>query len=175
MTIDPTALAILSIFGGAALTAFAGLIGASINARREHSRWVREQRISVYERALGLLEEVRYRERDRVQHEDFRSTLTASAGQRGLGGEAREAFVRNGLRAVGGDRFSAEESLKWSRGIVARKIEIQASLSLLGSSTVNSRFDDAFGPLADKDHEAYTHALKSLEDAMRDALRIKNQ
>lgn len=38
MTIDPTVLAILSIFGGAALTALAGLIGAGINASRERNR-----------------------------------------------------------------------------------------------------------------------------------------
>lgn len=42
--IDPTLLALLSIFGGATLTVIAGFFGAWIQSRREHSKWLREQR-----------------------------------------------------------------------------------------------------------------------------------
>lgn len=46
--IDPTVLAILSIFGGALIAALAGLIGAWIQARREHRAWLREKRYEAF-------------------------------------------------------------------------------------------------------------------------------
>ncbi len=45
---DPVALAVLSAFGGAGLTAVAGFIGALLQSRREHDKWVREQRYNAY-------------------------------------------------------------------------------------------------------------------------------
>lgn len=48
VTLDPTLLAILSIFGGAALTVIAGFIGAGIQARREHRAWLREKRYEAF-------------------------------------------------------------------------------------------------------------------------------
>lgn len=42
--LDPTLLALLSIFGGAALTVAAGFVGAWIQGRREHTKWLRDQR-----------------------------------------------------------------------------------------------------------------------------------
>lgn len=46
--LDPTILALLSIFGGVLLTIIAGGIGALIQHRREHSKWLRDQRLRVY-------------------------------------------------------------------------------------------------------------------------------
>lgn len=48
VALDPTLLAILSIFGGAALTVIAGFFGAWIQSRREHSRWIRERRLEAF-------------------------------------------------------------------------------------------------------------------------------
>lgn len=50
---DPTLLAILSIFGGASLTAGAGFFGAWLQSRREHARWLREQRYEAYARLIA--------------------------------------------------------------------------------------------------------------------------
>lgn len=50
-----TALAVLSIFGGAALTVIAGFIGAYIQARREHKRWVLDHRYEAFVRAFALI------------------------------------------------------------------------------------------------------------------------
>jgi hypothetical protein len=50
---DSALLAVLSIFGGAALTAGAGFIGAWLQSRREHSRWLREQRYEAFSRFMG--------------------------------------------------------------------------------------------------------------------------
>ncbi|EAR24279.1 hypothetical protein A20C1_00290 [marine actinobacterium PHSC20C1] len=42
----PTLL--LTALGGAIVAALAGIVGASIQGRREHSKWVREQRFTAY-------------------------------------------------------------------------------------------------------------------------------
>lgn len=51
--IDPTVLALLSIFGGVALTIIAGAVGALIQHRREHSKWLRDHRLRVYTEHLA--------------------------------------------------------------------------------------------------------------------------
>ena len=51
--IDPTVLALLSIFGGVVLTITAGAIGALIQHRREHGKWLRDQRLRVYTEFLA--------------------------------------------------------------------------------------------------------------------------
>jgi hypothetical protein len=48
------ALALLSALGGVTVTALAGLVGALVQSRRDHARWLREKRYAVY---LGLLQE----------------------------------------------------------------------------------------------------------------------
>jgi len=58
VALDPTALALLSIFGGVAVTVVAGFIGAWIQGRREHSRWVRSQRYIAYIAILETLVEI---------------------------------------------------------------------------------------------------------------------
>lgn len=65
MTIDPTALSLLSIFGGAAITVGAGFLGAWIQGRREHKRWLRDQRFDLYSRAAGVLYELSQAPSDR--------------------------------------------------------------------------------------------------------------
>jgi hypothetical protein len=52
-TIDPTVLALLSIFGGVILTIIAGALGALIQHQREHSKWLRDQRLRVYTEFLA--------------------------------------------------------------------------------------------------------------------------
>jgi hypothetical protein len=52
MTIDP----LLSLLVGALGAALIGLLGAWIQSRREHSRWVREERITAYKELLGIAE-----------------------------------------------------------------------------------------------------------------------
>ena len=54
MTIDP----LLSLLVGALGAALIGLLGAWIQSRREHSRWVREQRLDAYRTLLQLVDRV---------------------------------------------------------------------------------------------------------------------
>ncbi|UPL12192.1 hypothetical protein [Microbacterium sufflavum] len=55
--LDPTVLALLSIFGGVLLTIIAGGIGALIQHRREHSKWLRDQRLRVYAEYIAATDE----------------------------------------------------------------------------------------------------------------------
>lgn len=55
MTIEGFLITLLSIFGGAVLTAVAGLFGAWKQSRREHDRWVRQERLRVYLPVVAFL------------------------------------------------------------------------------------------------------------------------
>ena len=173
MSLDPTVLAILSIFGGAALTALAGLVGAGINARREHGRWVRERRLLAYESAHKLVEDVRQWENDFRGVENFRRELDEKADKAGLSKEARAELVATGLNARNSDRFTPAASYAWTREIVARKTDTLASITLLGTQEVVERFDAVFGPIGNNDPQAYQRARRDMEQAMRRALKIK--
>lgn len=56
--LDPTVVVLLSIFGGALLTAVAGALGAFYQNRREHARWLRERRYEAYVQVLTLMDDV---------------------------------------------------------------------------------------------------------------------
>jgi hypothetical protein len=46
--VDPVLSLVIGAFGAALLSAVAGFVGSRINARREHERWKREQRLTAY-------------------------------------------------------------------------------------------------------------------------------
>jgi hypothetical protein len=48
MAIDPLLSLLVGAFGAAALTVGGGLAGAYIQSKREHARWIREQRLGAY-------------------------------------------------------------------------------------------------------------------------------
>lgn len=62
VAIDPTLLALLPITG-VVLTIFAGLVGAAIQGKREHAKWVRERRYETY----VVLSEYLYRNKTLVR------------------------------------------------------------------------------------------------------------
>jgi hypothetical protein len=51
--VDPVLSLVIGAFGAALIAAIAGFVGAAINRRREHERWVRERRFDAY---LALLQ-----------------------------------------------------------------------------------------------------------------------
>lgn len=59
---ESTTLTLLSVFGGASLTALAGLVGAWIQAHREHRRWVRERRYDAFVKAQAIIEDLAWLE-----------------------------------------------------------------------------------------------------------------
>ena len=60
MNVDP----LLSLLVGALGAALLGLLGATIQARREHARWVRERRHEAYDAFMRLAERVRNRDQE---------------------------------------------------------------------------------------------------------------
>lgn len=56
MTVDPIVSLLVGAFGATALTVGAGFFGAWLQARREHSRWIREQQFAVVVDSLRLVD-----------------------------------------------------------------------------------------------------------------------
>lgn len=54
VAIDPTVLALLTIFGSVTVTVLVGLIGAWLQSKREHARWLRERRYEAAVKAYAL-------------------------------------------------------------------------------------------------------------------------
>jgi hypothetical protein len=172
---DPTLLAVLSIFGGVAVTAGAGLFGAWIQSRREHRKWLRERRIHTYDRAHRLVEDMRYGDHDRDVADHYIKKIEDLANEAGIPPADREKFVDQAREAVGGDIHSPRGVYDWTRDIRARKVEIEASLALVGTPDVRRRLDKVIGTLNEKDTIAYQLELDGLEAAMRKALGIKHE
>lgn len=170
--LDPTLLAVLSIFGGAALTALAGFIGSSVQSNREQKHWVRGERLKVYQQVHQLVEEMRYNEQDRVSSERYLENAERLAKEQGMSDSARKELVKRLSEAFVTDRHSAKGMYVWSREILARKIEIQAALALVGTPRVTDCLERVFGALADKDNAGYRTSLENLEREMRKSLSI---
>ena len=108
MNVDP----LLSLLVGALGAALLGLLGASIQARREHARWVRERRHEAYNAFMRVA--------DRVRHRDQQANAAADASY-----YARIFEALGSIRLVGpdavidaakayGDAASAYERLELS-------------------------------------------------------------
>jgi len=79
---DSASIVLLSIFGGAALTALAGLFGAWLQGRREHKKWVRERRFEAFTAAESVFTQLTFM--------DVRLTRYSEAGDR----KSFDALVR---------------------------------------------------------------------------------
>lgn len=51
-------VAIFSVIGGALVAAVAGFVGAAIQHRREHRRWIRERRYEAFVKVRAVLDEL---------------------------------------------------------------------------------------------------------------------
>ncbi|WP_442576346.1 hypothetical protein ACSBPH_04175 [Microbacterium sp. F51-2R] len=170
-SLDPTLLALLSIFGGAALTIIAGFVGAWIQSRREHQKWLREQRYLAYldyikkkdkyDRAAGRIEHTEgvFEQASRGLPPGFASDDEILAAIQDLAevGEGPEE-VRARIRAQRAE-FEA---------LYADMYEAVAAFSLLGPQSVV----EAGRELTRADASDRSSKLNALETAMRDALAI---
>lgn len=154
--IDPTMLALLSIFGGAALTVGAGFLGAWIQSRREHEKWLREQRYEAFVRALVLIRDARSLARQ----------LTHLLGRVAEGSPEGEA--RNRLVA---DLTDVKKRAIESRD---RVNAAAAPISILGPSTVEQAMNAFVPSLASGDEAATQRAELTLVESMRTALSVKD-
>ena len=82
MIVDPLVSLLVGALGAATLTVTGGLVGAIVQHRREHTRWLREQRLSAYLDFLRLADRIttmpRLASEDGIKFLNDLQTATAS-------------------------------------------------------------------------------------------------
>lgn len=179
--IDPTLLAVLSIFGGVAVTAGAGLLGAWIQGRREHTRWLRERRLDAYLRFIPHVHELEawrgVHDRRALEIEamviekaalDERlATATVSDSRIAIVGEMTDLTRRmTEMEAV------QEKSTAQFQDIVDRAVDAASPAGLLGSSLVRSAAYATIDRQASADERI--RRIGHLQSLMRASLNIKD-
>lgn len=154
-TIDPTALALLSIFGGVAITVIGGFIGAWIQGRREHRKWLRDQRYEAFVRLLVLMRGI-------VSTGKSLNRLIEEVNEAAAKGEQPKAST---VAALNGLQKKVDETFE-------RFGEVAAPMRLLGSSNVDSTLDAHVPLLIDDDETKAQEAEKAIVAAMRKAVGI---
>lgn len=165
---DPTLLALLSIFGGAALTVAAGFVGAGIQARREHARWLRERRFDAY---TALSE---YLHRNKILTHDLHVKLQKTAALVERLESATEEDERVELRdeiqrLVAGD-VSFEANMKANADA---RFPAVAAVMILGPAYVRAAAQAAIN-VPVEDQQGRSRADDVLDAAMRRALGIRD-
>ena len=122
-----TADALLSVLVGALGASLLGLLGAWIQSRREHTRWVREQRFAAYNGLMKLAERVRSRDATDPVDTQYLATLFQALGTLRLVGPTA---VLEAARAFG-EAASTYENLPASDDaqMEARRAELVARIS----------------------------------------------
>lgn len=121
-----TADALLSVLVGALGASLLGLLGAWIQSRREHVRWVREQRFAAYNGLMKLAERVRTRDTtDASDDAEYFEQLFQALGTLRLVGPAE---VLEAARAFG-EAASTYERLDPSEDSETRRAELVARMS----------------------------------------------
>lgn len=145
--IDPTVLALLSGFGGVAVTVVAGFIGAWIQGRREHEKWMRELRYEAFVNVYGITDGVRT-----VRRELSRLETAADTEPESVALENVEALS---------DRLDGLKSAAASASL---------PFAILGPPSVDRALTQYLRAATEDDETA---AERQLQIAMRDALKIK--
>lgn len=98
--IDPLVALLVGAFGAAALTVGGGFLGAFLQHRREHERWIREQRFDAYRDFLSGAERMTTWVATSSTQEVLRDTQRAIAAVRLLGpDDVIEAAIEHGMAA----------------------------------------------------------------------------
>lgn len=110
VTVDP----LVSLLVGALGAALLGLLGAWIQSRREHARWIREQRLAAYLDYIRLIERMPYLTKVDEETLAFIDSLTASVATLRLVGpravfDAGVALSQAAIRDAG---FSSEPGIE---------------------------------------------------------------
>ncbi|WP_404472349.1 hypothetical protein [Microbacterium aerolatum] len=177
---DPTLLAVLSIFGGAGLTTAAGFVGAGIQARREHSRWIRERRLDAYVRFLAVVQAF---EAENIEATEIGEQIKALGEQNAQTHQryqdSADPEERAALKAIGeGCNSELEILIKLSDRGSERVRKLRETLAedsvpfgLLGPREVR---EAAFVVEQNHGDNSFGESVALLHDAMRKALRIKD-
>lgn len=140
---DPVGIALVSIFGGAALTALAGLFGAWLQGRREHRRWVRERRYEAFVAAEAVFSQLGFI--------DVRLKRFSDAGDK----RSFDALVRE-----------RDEFVTKTVGAVIAPLELLGPQSVADAQMAYVRLDVSV------DEETKSAAGTAVTEAMRNSLRV---
>jgi len=178
--IDPTVLALLSIFGGALLTAAAGAWGAWRQSKREHTRWARERRYEAYLEYIKALRTFHLISADVMKLNTQIDALTADAdGIKARMGELPDGSDSSDLMAEAKDlQERTQRVAKRQADTIAtlkdqhqKIVDSVAAFKLLGPSDVATAAQDVGSGNGGSigDHEI---ALGQLMEKMRAALGL---
>ena len=183
VAIDPTLLALLSIFGGALLTAAAAAWGAWRQSKREHMRWLRERRYESYVDQIRTLRtvEAALANSNRVNDSHLRLSARAQELMQKLD-EAKSSDDEIEAIETEADRIGAEKARltrqskmieKRLSGLVEEIEHRIAPFYLLGPAHVRDAARVAARALRDPavDQEI---AFRDLEAAMRRAIGVED-
>lgn len=153
---------------GGLLALCGGLIGAWMQGRREHSRWVREQRFEAYQRALRLIEHTRGLDFDPVA--DVIEELIAEDMPDETEAERHEMRERMRHRLGGNERPT--EKFRAMRALQEERVEVTTLLALVGPGAVAVHLSETIEAITSEDDDRYYEALEDLLRAMWKPLGI---
>lgn len=153
---------------GGLLAFVGGLIGAWVQGRREHSRWVREQRFEAYQRALRFIEHMRGLGNDPV--DDVIEELIAEDMTDAPDAEKHE--MRERMRHRLGEADRRAEKFRAMRALDVERVEVTTLLALVGPSDVAVHLSEVIAAHTAEDDERYYVALEDMLGAMWKPLRI---
>ncbi|WP_434970378.1 hypothetical protein [Microbacterium sp. bgisy207] len=158
--------ALVPVVVGGLLALGGGLLGAWIQGRREHRRWIREQRFDAYQRALRLIEHIRGLGFDPVDDviEEFIARDMADSH------DAERDEMRERMRHRLGEDNRRDEKFRAMRALEVERVEVTTLLALVGPSDVAVHLSAAISEMADDDR--YDAALERLVGAMWKPLGI---
>lgn len=174
--IDPTLLALLSIFGGAALTVIAGFVGAAIQSRNEHAKWLRERRFEAFQHILSTLKKMRAYEDDweKSEHDRLRDSILeeSEVSEDEMTAEQLEDIEARIVRTMG-PRPTLREKRAALRAVRDEIGTALVELGLLGTSEVTNRSGRAVSILTEHGGgDQFNEAEADLALAMRKALSV---
>jgi hypothetical protein len=165
--LDPTVQVLLSIFGGAVVAMFAGLIVGLGQGRRDHRRWVREHRFEAFTTTITLLRRVAALREEMV---DLVARIV-SADESVLGADNQTNGNRNQdlltMRTRLRDATARADALK------ADLLSASAPLVVLGPDSVDDALGEAAKAIGSDELLELRIAERGLIRAMRGTLKIR--
>lgn len=156
VAIDPAVLALIATLSGAGIAVLGGLLGAWIQGRREHAKWLRDARLRAFVSIETTLNKMERQDRD---HLLFKSQLEKAKTD----GNIEMMTTMNAQMTA-----LAERALQTGQDIA---VDL-AQLRLVGPDKVASLVENVAGTMFEND-AARLYAARSLaRNAMRKALGI---
>ncbi|RUQ85526.1 hypothetical protein [Labedella gwakjiensis] len=183
LVLDPTAQVLLTIFGAALVTAASGFVGAWLQSRRDHKRWVRQERLGAYVAFMKVAQDLAGIARDvektigrghatRAAVDEARTALAASVDSSERAHLAaqvqRHQDTLEALIAALADNQDRQKML------MDTVVDRATAFYLLGPAKVEDAATAFAGAMGVGGSEEMDRQLGRLHAVMREALRIKH-